>query len=134
MIITALMIFSCGDSTAEVQDIQSFTNLSGEYLGQTPPDKSPEIFAQGVISVDANFEHSAAVFSPDKNEVFWCTNVDWYTDQGISGNLRLYTMKIVNGKWTAPQPARFTKNIRVERPVFSTDGNKLYFECFRAVH
>lgn len=134
LFIALLTSINCRKSTAEVQDVQSLTNLTGEYLGQTPPGKTPEIFAPGIISVNANFEHSAAVFSPDKNEVFWCTIVNWYTDNRISGNLRLYTMKIVNGKWTSPQIAAFAKNFRVERPVFSPDGNKLYFECFSELY
>jgi Tol biopolymer transport system component len=105
-----------------------FPKLTGPYLGQKPPGKIPELFAPGIISVDKNFEHSAAVFSPDGNEVFWCTNIDFYTDKQVIGNLRLYSMKIVDGQWTAPQIFPFTKDIRVERPVFSPDGNKLYIE------
>ena len=89
---------------------------------------SPEIFAPGIVSVEANFEHSAAVFSPDGREVFWCTNVDWYTENRVSGNLRLYSMRIVDGKWTPPYIAPFVEDIRVERPVFSPDGNKLFVE------
>ena len=107
-----------------------FPKLTGIYLGQKPPGKTPELFAPGIISVDENFEHSAAVFSPDGKEVFWCTNVNWYTDERRAGNLRLYTMKDVDGQWTVPQPAPFVKNIRVERPVFSPDGSRLYFECY----
>jgi hypothetical protein len=102
--------------------------LKGPYLGQKPPGTTPEVFAPGVISVDENFEHSAAVFSPDGSEVFWCTNVGWYTERGQQGMLRLYSMKMVDGRWTEPQLAPFVKNIRVERPVFSPDGNSLYFE------
>jgi predicted small lipoprotein YifL len=56
------------------------TSSESAYLGQNPPGKTPRVFAPGIISVDANFEHSAAVFSPDHCEVFWCTNVDWYID------------------------------------------------------
>jgi Tol biopolymer transport system component len=102
--------------------------LTGPYLGQKPPGKTPVYFAPGIITVDANFEHSAAVFSPDGSEVFWCTNVDFYTDKRVVGNLRLYTMRIANGKWTVPHPAPFTGGIRVERPVFSPDGSRLYIE------
>ena len=68
------------------------------------------------------------VFSPDGSEVFWCTNIGFYTDKRVVGNLRLYTMKIVDGKWTAPHIAPFTKDIRVERPVYSPDGSRLYIE------
>jgi hypothetical protein len=88
----------------------------------------PEMFAHGIISVEENFEHSAAVFSTDNKEVFWCTNIDWYTDKKVVGNLRLYYMKIVDGKWTPPKIFPPTKDIRMERPVFSPDGNRLYFE------
>ena len=102
----------------------------GAYLGQEPPGRISEIFAHGIISVADNFEHSAAVFSPDGREVFWCTNVDWYTDNRIAGNQRLHYMKLVDGKWTDPEIAPFTKNINVpvQRPVFSPDGSKLYIE------
>jgi hypothetical protein len=100
----------------------------GPYLGQKPPGKRPELFAPGVISVEANFEHSAAVFSPDGREVFWCTNVGFVTDKSKAGNLRLYFMNMVDGRWTPPRPAPFVKDIRVERPVFSPDGNRLYIE------
>lgn len=105
--------------------------LTGQYLGQKPPGKTPEYFAEGIITIDANFEHSAAVFSPDGKEVFWCTNVDFYTDKREVGNLRLYYMKIVDGQWTSPQIAPFAKDIRIERPVFSPDGSKLYFESLK---
>ena len=108
-----------------------FPKLIGPYFGQTPPGQTPEYFAPDIISVKENFEHSAAVFSPDGKEVFWCTNVNWYTDKRVVGNLRLYSMKIVDGKWTAPYIAPFAQNIRVERPVFSPNGSKLFFESFR---
>ena len=108
----------------------SFPVLTGPYLGQDPPGTVPEVFAPGVISVEENFEHSAAVFSPDGNEVFWCTNVGWYTEKRQQGMLRLYFMKMVDGRWTAPKIAPFAKDIRVERPVFSPDGKRLYFESF----
>ena len=105
-----------------------FPKLTGPYLGQKPPGKIPELFAPGIISVDENFEHSAAVFSPDGREVFWCTNINGNTAKRVAGNLRLYTMKMVEGLWTTPHLAPFTGDILVERPVFSPDGNRLYIE------
>lgn len=43
-----------------------FPALKCPYLGQNPPEKKPELFTPGIISVDENFEHStiAAVFWP----------------------------------------------------------------------
>lgn len=125
IITICLLVFTTLDSFSQQRD---FSILTGPYLGQKPPGKTPEYFAAGIITVDENFEHSAAVFSPDGSEVFWCTNIDFYTDKRAVGNLRLYTMKIIDGKWTAPHIAPFAKDIRVERPVFSPDGSKLYIE------
>lgn len=107
-----------------------FPVLTGPYLGQGAPGTTPVLFAPGIISVAENFEHSAAVFSPDNRTVFWCTNVDFYTDSRIVGNQRLFFMELLNGRWTHPEVTPFTSNIHVSitRPVFSPDGNKLYLE------
>ena len=128
IIVISLLVFPASVLFAQQND---FPKLSGFYLGQRPPGKTPELFAPGIISVDENFEHSAAVFSPDGKEVFWCTNVGAHTEKGAVGNLRLYTMKIVDGYWTAPRLAPFVGNIIVERPVFSPDGGRLYIEFAR---
>jgi len=125
LIAVFVLLFAALDLFSEQRE---FPELIGPYLGQTPPGTTPELFAPGIISVDDDFEHSAAVFSPDGKEVFWCTNVGGATDQRVADNLRLYTMKQVNGRWTAPGPAPFVENIYVERPVFSPDGNRLYVE------
>ena len=105
--------------------------LTGPYLGQVPPGSAPRVFAPGVVSNRADFEHSAAVFSPDGQELFWCTNVDMRTDPPGEGQ-RLYFMRQVDGVWTAPEIAPFTEEIPdpVQRPVFSPDGSRLYFELF----
>jgi Tol biopolymer transport system component len=104
-----------------------FLDVTGPYLGQNPPGNVPELFGPGIISVESNFEHSAAAFSPDGREVFWCTNVNRYTEPDRQGMLRLYYMEMVDGRWTAPRMAPFTDE-NVERPMFSPDGNSLYFE------
>lgn len=105
--------------------------FTGAYLGQAPPGSTPRLFAPGVVSNRADFEHSAAVFSPDGRELFWCTNVDMRTDPPGEGQ-RLYFTRQVDGVWTAPEIAPFTEEIPapVQRPVFSPDGSRLYFELF----
>ena len=122
-----ILIFLLPAPRLDAQHHQS-PALKGPYLGQKPPGTQPEVFGPGVISVDENFEHSSAVFSPRGDEVFWCTNVGFYTENGRQGMLRLYHMTMVDGTWTAPQIAAFAEDIRVERPVYSPDGNRLYFE------
>ncbi len=107
-----------------------FPVLTGPYLGQDPPGATPRIFAPGIISRDADFEHSAAVFSPDGTEVFWCMRRNLYSDLPGDDTQRLFFMKMVDGEWTPPQIAPFMAGIHqpVFRPVFSPDGNRLYLE------
>lgn len=134
LIIISIVLIQCAHPVKPdnpVQEIQSFTDLTGDYLGQTPPGSTPQLFAPGFISIDEHFEHSAAVFSPQKDEVFWVVSPYWYSDQSGPEYLQLYFMKSINGRWTTPQVACFTTDIimSIDRPLFSPDGNRLYFEC-----
>lgn len=121
-----MLLLSACSSTVATQS----TNLTGPYLGQDPPGSVPRLFAPGVVSKQGDFEHSAAVFSPDGRELFWCTNVDHYANSSADRIQRLYTMTMIDGVWTAPEVAEFTRGIGVSisRPVFSPDGNRLYIE------
>jgi hypothetical protein len=92
-----------------------FHNLSGDYLGQTP-GATPEVFALGIVSTDAN-EHSAPSFSPDGNEVFWWANR--WPDEGPPMSM---TMRRENGRWSAPRVSPFGN-----MPAFSPDGRRIYF-------
>ena len=125
----AVLICASVTSPAETQENDSPV-LEGPYLGQNPPGTRPEVFGPGVISVEENFEHSAAVFSPDGTEVFWCTNVDWYNERKQPGMLRLYFMKMLDGKWSEPARAPFVDNLDIQRPTFSPCGKWLFFEYF----
>lgn len=100
----------------------NFPVLKGPYLGQKPPGNKPEIFAPGIISHPDYFEHSAAVFSPDGNEVYWSATLigERY--------FKIFFMKLINGQWTERQTAGFcTENKNFDSPSFSKDGKKLFF-------
>ena len=103
------------------QDSIHFTNLYGDYLGQTPPGDTPVVFAPGIISTDSLIEHSAPTFSSDGKEVFWWivrspkTNNEKWTSWGM-------TMRSVKGRWIAPE---VTPNYGGS--TFSVDGKRLYF-------
>ncbi len=107
------------------------TDLTGPYLGQPCPGSTPRLFAPGVVSRRADFEHNATTFSPDGQELFWCTNANMRTNPP-GEEQRLYSMQQVDGVWTSPEIASFTDNLAgtVQRPVFSPDGMCLYFEVF----
>ncbi len=115
------------NNPAAAQDGRNSTNPTGEYLGQKPPGTTPVLFAPGLISVPDMFEHSAAVFSPDKKEVYWSAKFNGHR------NFQIYFIKKTNGKWTERQTASFCLNYNLNYPVFSPDGNKLYFTSDRPV-
>ncbi len=101
-----------------------FPELKGDYLGQPAPGKTPQPFALGIVSSHGfSNEHSPAVFSPDGNEVYW-------TKQ-YRGPVLCMTRE--NGVWSAPRPAPFCSEFGDGEPVFSPDGNKLFFLSFRPV-
>ncbi len=119
IIATAIIMVKTMPTIAQQNDFQK---LSGPYLGQKPPGLQPEIFAPGIISHTDYFEHSATVFSPDGEEVYWASikNDNRYAE--------IYFMKMINGKWSERQIAPFSKkNTNSEKPVFSPDGNSLFF-------
>lgn len=95
-----------------------FPSLRGPYLGQKPPGMIPERFAPDIIT---EAPHSVAVFSPDGLEVFW---VPWST-------LKMKTMKQIDGVWTKPQTVSFALDYDAENPMFTADGNRLFFTSTR---
>jgi Tol biopolymer transport system component len=100
---------------------QQFTDLNGDYLGQTPPGDTPLVFAPGIIS-RYSLEHSAAIFSPDGNEVYWA----WKDDP--SAFMHIWFMKRINNRWTNPQAfVPFGDTTECLDPFLSLDGRKLYF-------
>ena len=96
-----------------------YHTLTGDYLGQTPPGDTPVVFARGLVSTD-DLEHSAPMFSPDGNEVFWHVNrppgpnnKDWINFTK--------TMRRIGNRWTVPETSPF------KHPFYSIDGKRLYF-------
>ena len=60
-----ILLFLC----VNLSSGQQFTDLYGDYLGQTPPGDTPAVFAPGIVST-SHLEHSPAIFSNDGNEVY----------------------------------------------------------------
>ena len=111
------LLLAC-NSFIYAQDTLEFTDLYGDYLGQTPPGDTPVVFARGYVSTDL-LEHSYPSFSPDGNEVFWQVNRRDGEEQLCS----TMTMECIEGRWTTPKVAPYGG-----APVFSIDGERLYFQ------
>jgi WD40-like Beta Propeller Repeat len=114
-----LFILLTFNSFIYAQDTLKFSDLYGDYLGQTLPSDTPVVFARGIVSTD-DLEHSPAIFTPDGNEVYWITarppsanNSDWIN--------RALTMKRVNEQWSAPFIAPY------HITALSPDGKCGYF-------
>ena len=82
---------------------QEMTDLTGDYLGQTPPGNTAELFAPGIISSEDQ-EHGVPAFSPDGNEVYWISNRPPCPD---NENWQSFgkTMKRIGDRWTGPAPS-----------------------------
>jgi Tol biopolymer transport system component len=115
-IILFIHIFAQDNSTDT-----DFTSFSIQYMGQESPGMTPEIFAPGIVSTDAN-EHGCA-FYPDGRE-FYFTRI-------INSQPTIMVMKLAGNKWSAPQVASFSGQYNDRLPSMSPDGNKLFFESIR---
>jgi Tol biopolymer transport system component len=96
----------------------------GAYFGLKLPGETPEIFAPGIISIPArNVGHLA--FSPDGLECYF-TVFDFDSKNGYNHSRMLFT-RYENGAWTPQVPVPFVSGKENFEPLFSRDGNRLYF-------
>ena len=93
------------------QSPQQFPELSGDYLGQKKPGRTPIPFAPGIIATTHRF-HSTIAFSKDGDEAYW----------GFP--YILFSMR-KNGNWTKPDTTLLIK--KGDAPFFSPDGKRFYF-------
>ncbi len=91
----SMMPASAQDNTEEKPD---FPVLKGPYLGQKPPGVTPEVFAPGIISTDAN--EGCCCFSKD-GQLFLFARAG----SSLPGILM---MEQIDGTWTKPRLASFS--------------------------
>jgi hypothetical protein len=98
--------------------------LTGPYLGQPPPGSTPQVFAPGIVSTEA--DELNAVFTPDGKEFY-------FTIHGTDGRMTIMRMAIENGQWSTPRPASFSGRWIDADPFITSDGRRLYFCSNRPV-
>jgi hypothetical protein len=110
---------------AQFSFAQQFTDLNGDYLGQTPPSETPVVFAPGVISNNC-IVHSAPIFSSDGNEVYWkISNVPNNKIKTYQYR-KIWFMQRINNRWTMPKIFNpFNDTIGFSDPFLSKDGKRL---------
>ena len=91
---------------------------SFDYLGQTPPGDSLELFAPGIIS-DPGTREGALAISPKGDEIFF--------NRGLWPYSKIMHMVKKNGQWSRPDTAGFSKSCWATEPAFSADGKYLVY-------
>jgi len=114
--ILTFLIVSCQNS--EKSNLTLFSD-------QIPTD-TPLVFGQGIISTDN--KEFAITFNPEMDELF-------FTRRKPEEKNKIYTMKLVDGKWLEPELAFFSTNKGWDfEPHISPKGNRLYFGSTRPLN
>lgn len=94
-----------------------------QFSLQNPP-ATLSMLGEGFISTAMNERDFA--LSPDGREIFYTVSLPKSGFQTI-----VYSKQIKPGQWSAPEVASFAGNFSDIEPVFSSDGNTLYFASNR---
>jgi Tol biopolymer transport system component len=116
----ALLLTACpGQQTAE----QETPLPTGDWLGQEPPGDVPQLFAPGVVSTELDELNS--IFSPDATEFLFGVKLP---------DRERHTMLITRREgetWSAPAVLPFSGAFADADPIYSPDGNRIYFISMR---
>ncbi|RIV68578.1 TolB family protein [Flagellimonas aequoris] len=116
LLLLIFLYFSC---TKETQ-----SNLA--LLDANLPSDTPLVFGKGVISTDG-YEF-AITFSPEMDEIF-------FTRRKLGEDNKIYTMHLIDGKWSNPESAFFTATEGWDfEPHVSPKGDRLYFGSIRPLN
>lgn len=96
-------------------------------LSSQIPTDTPLVFAPGIISIE-NHASSSITFNPNMTELVFN-----HKKQGGINNL--YTMKLIDGKWSRLELTPFSTNKEYLNfhPRFTSNGNRLYFGSTRPI-
>jgi len=121
--LTTLTVLVAVFTACEPVEKSSLTMFSGDI-----PNDIPLIFAPGVIST-GNHHESSITFSPDMSEMY-------FNRRKPEERPNIYTMKLVNGHWTAPMLAPFATNKEYLdfHARMSPHGDILYFGSTRPIN
>lgn len=112
-LVLSLTFFSVASEKAD-----KISGIQRPFLGQQPPGKTPQLFAQGIISTVKSEQNG--VFSPDGRE-FYFTRV-------LAGfKFVSYMMQMDGTSWTEPEIASFYRTHEGGEPFISPDGRRLFF-------
>ena len=120
-ILTLLFISTISCQNSEKSNLTLLSN-------QIPVD-TPLVFGPGIISTDYAMEF-AITFNPEMNELF-------FTRRKPKERNKIYTMKLIEDKWTEPEVAFFSTNNNEYgsyEPHINPKGDLLYFGTSRPLN
>jgi len=96
-------------------------------LSSQIPTDTPLIFAPGILTSDIH-RSGSITFNPNMTELVF----NYRKHQGKIPNI--YTMKLIDGKWSKPKKAPFSTDKYLDfHPRFTVNGNRLYFGSTRPI-
>jgi len=96
-----------------------------DYFGMTSPGEKTELFAPGIVSLKNSREGSLAI-SPNGDEVFFAGGPSW-------PRCKIMHVRKLNGQWTKPEVAEFSRDCYSTEPAFSPDGRYLYYSSSKGM-
>ncbi len=108
-------------------EARRFPELTGSWLDPDPPPPGapPRRFAAVFVSTH-RFLHGTIAFAPDMDEAYWSSQVA-LQETGYSQGLLMHS-RLVDGRWTVPAPATFTRlGWGDDVPFYAPDGDRLFF-------
>jgi hypothetical protein len=109
-LVTVALLSGMSSATSYAGD--DLSELTGPYLGQTPPGITPEPFAPGIVST-GNLEIEG-VFAPGMKEFY-------FTRQVPGSGVNTHVVKYEHGMWSESVVGPRTGEVFI-----STDGNTMY--------
>ncbi|MCU0461358.1 MAG: hypothetical protein MUF36_05000 [Bacteroidales bacterium] len=95
-----------------------YSILKGKYFGQKTPGKTPEVFADGIVSV-SGAKYIIISFSGSMDE--------FYLYSWNGNKAELLFSKIDNGVWASLQDAGFAKGYKAWEPHITYKGDMIFF-------
>lgn len=123
ILLLSFIIPVCISQAQEI--LKDFPVLKGPYLGQTPPGRTPEKFATGIVSTESH--EFSCCFSPDDNE-FYFTRRNPELNQTV-----VMVSKRIHDVWTEAEMASFEQNGFSFEPFVTPDNRILYFQTGKVV-
>ena len=122
MMVVSWLVLATGISSAQESAVPK---LTGPYLGQKPPETTPEVFAPGIVSRDGG--QYELLMASDHHEIIFCER------ESAHNTFRLISITSTDGQWSAPTAIPFSLDYINNEPTLSPDGKRLFFVSNRPI-